>query len=453
MDNTTTELVTRPLAVPPHSLDDISRPFAGDLLQRKALARRLTNYIDRLACGAVLAIDAPWGEGKSWFARHWCADLEKAGYRVGMIDAFQQDYVEDPFFLLVGEIREVCQEDKHLANRLADKAAAVAGAILPTGFKLVLNAGGKWLLGTTDVVDQVRDAADAAVEKSAEFVQEWAKQKLEAYAAEQETVRAFRAEVQKFAAAKDKPVVIFVDELDRCRPEFAVRLIERTKHFFDVPNLVFVLVMNRGQLENAICGVYGPKTDAAAYLGKFLNLSLSLPKSRNSDVGPEAMMTKYVKATLKRYGEDQSPGWFGATLPASAQLFDLSLRDIERACALRFLSDMECDGLLACLVSIRIKKPEVFNALKRGNNAGFKAFFDALEERRQMGLWGSDGPITRYLNALLALARLAAGMGGNSERESLMQERQLLFAEDFSSSDDPVLLLVRAVRSLDLEVE
>ena len=93
--------------MPENILDDIARPFAGDLLERTRLSDRLTTYIDRLREGAVIAIDASWGEGKTWFARHWAASLQRTGHPVAYLDAFCQNDELDPFFILAAELAPV----------------------------------------------------------------------------------------------------------------------------------------------------------------------------------------------------------------------------------------------------------------------------------------------------------------------------------------------------------
>ena len=60
--------------------------FDGDLFERKELANRLTNMLNRLPDGAVLSIDSPWGEGKTWFGRRWEANLKDQGFRTAYID-------------------------------------------------------------------------------------------------------------------------------------------------------------------------------------------------------------------------------------------------------------------------------------------------------------------------------------------------------------------------------
>ena len=97
--------VTRTVPHPESGVpDDIARPFAGDLLERTRLADRLTGYINRLKEGAVIAIDASWGEGKTWFAKNWAARLRRENHPVVFIDAFAQNDELDPFFILAAEL-------------------------------------------------------------------------------------------------------------------------------------------------------------------------------------------------------------------------------------------------------------------------------------------------------------------------------------------------------------
>ncbi|MDO6804915.1 P-loop NTPase fold protein, partial [Wenyingzhuangia sp. 1_MG-2023] len=83
----------------------------------------------------------------------------------------------------------------------------------------------------------------------------------------------------------DSPIVIFIDELDRCRPDFAVQMLEVIKHTFDVVNVKFVLVTNTKQLRAAINHRYGPLVDAQRYLDKFLKFSVRLPADVSGRVG------------------------------------------------------------------------------------------------------------------------------------------------------------------------
>ena len=262
-------------------------PFQGDAFNRTALADKLNGFLDRLKDGCVIAIDAPWGEGKTWFGRNWKASLDQRGHTTVFVDAFERDYIEDPFTLLCSEVLatfEAASQDP-VGNSLKDASLRLGKALLPLAAKLSINALGRVLLGTPDISKDVADLGQKLDEKLADATEKFVASRIAGADAEKKSVQAFREALTEFASKQDKPVVFFVDELDRCRPDFAIRLIERIKHFFDVPNLVFVLLLNREQLERTVQGIYGQGFDAHSYLGKFVHLFFSLPKNLGRDTG------------------------------------------------------------------------------------------------------------------------------------------------------------------------
>ena len=345
--------------------------FDGDLLQRDKLAAKLTGYLDRLRAGAVLAIDAPWGEGKTWFGRNWEQYLKDKDHKVVFIDAFEQDYVEDPFLLLAAEIAEV-MGNKDATEEFRSKAAGVMKAILPIGTKALINIMGRVALGTSDVAKVVEDGISAASDETADAAGKWVEGKINYHAQEKDSLKSFKDEITKIAAAQDKPVVIIIDELDRCKPTFAVQLIERVKHLFDVPNLVFVLLLNRNQLEKAVKGVYGAETDASAYLGKFVNFFFMLPKRTSVDMTNNNHVKIYVFHVFKRYNfENKGRQGFEDNLSAMATIYGMSLRDIEQAIALyAFAQPFDIlNNFLAYAIALKIKDIELFQRLSKDNNA------------------------------------------------------------------------------------
>lgn len=78
-------------------------------------------------------------------------------------------------------------------------------------------------------------------------------------------------------------IVVLIDELDRCRPDFAVDLLERIKHYFNCPGISFVISANLTQLEHAIKARYGLNFDARRYLKRFFDLELKLPQMRTEN--------------------------------------------------------------------------------------------------------------------------------------------------------------------------
>lgn len=418
-----------PLVLPKTDYD-IKVPFEGDILNRKPLADRITGYIDRLRAGAVLSIDASWGEGKTWFGRHWSKQLSEQGHKVVFIDAFEQDYAEDPFLLIAAEIAEALNDDKGTAQSLREKAANVMKAILPVGTKAMINLAGRVALGSTDMSKDIKSVAEAVTGSTADAASKWIEKKLEDHAQEKASLQHFKIELAKFTASQPKPVVLFIDELDRCRPDFAVRLIERAKHFFDVPNLVFVLLMNRSQLEKAVKGVYGQETDASGYLDKFVHIFLRLPKdmSRNK-TWDEHRLSAFIQNVLGRYNFDLSQtghiNEFRNYLSVWAINFDMSLRDIERACTLFAMSDIHGEiGFLAYLIMLKIKHSALYARLVRNEvvahkeasellspliskkgldeNDWYAIYFKCLQEVHQVEMGVDTSIQTPYLNTYIS---------------------------------------------------
>jgi len=345
--------------------------FSDDRLDRKPLAEKLTGYLSRLNDGAVLAIDAPWGEGKTWFGRNWAKHLEDSSYKVVYIDAFEQDYVEDPFMLITSEILSIVEKDSEIEENLKKGSVEVGKALLPVAGKALVNIGGRFLFGSTDLSGEFQEALEAGTANVAELTSELIKENLESYGKDKLAMQEFKIQLTEFAQTQDKPIVIFIDELDRCKPNFAVNLVERIKHFFDVPNIVFVLLLNRDQLEKAVKGVYGSETDASAYLGKFVNFFFALPKPTQDGFNYEHRLKSFINATMKKYkftrGNDSHSGFLNH-LEMWSKCFNMSLRDIEKSVALYSFSGIvgEISWILTYLIALKVKEPKLFQSLVLG---------------------------------------------------------------------------------------
>ncbi|KVQ75730.1 hypothetical protein WK07_20340 [Burkholderia multivorans] len=310
----------------------------------------------------MIAIDSQWGGGKTWFGRNWAAKLKQDGHKVAFIDAFEQDYTEDPFLPIAAELSNLLDPSND-EKKLAKMAAKVATVYLPVAAKMAMRFAAHKILGEFDVEKEIQDVADAAIknaeEKSEEFVKQWVERRLENYLEERKSLDAFRSALTDMASKEKKPVVVFIDELDRCRPDFAVRLIERIKHFFETPNVVFVLLIHREQLSRAIAGVYGPSTDGAAYLSKFVHFFFTLPAAHNHH---------YIEIVLDRLGfpvdADGSVQEFANYFSEWQFLANLTMRDIERGCALFAYAQLKgAERLLAYLITMKLRRPYLFQRL------------------------------------------------------------------------------------------
>lgn len=78
--------------------------------------------------------------------------------------------------------------------------------------------------------------------------------------------------------AEKERLVIIIDELDRCKPCFAVRLLERVKHYFSNDSVTFIFSVNMDELQHTIKHHYGNKFDAFRYLDRFFDFRYMLPQ-------------------------------------------------------------------------------------------------------------------------------------------------------------------------------
>lgn len=285
-------------------LDNIQQAWEGDLWDRKRLGIQLTNYVDRLQCGAVLALDARWGEGKTWFVRHWQKHLEDESHNVIYLDAFANDYLDDPFLVISSEITSCLAKDDDVdqshINIFKEKAAAAYQALLPSLPKVLLTLGLNLISGGVlgAAVQEIHKAGEGVIESATDEIGDKIKEsietKIESHEADKNTLLAFKQELAQLASSLDKPLVFIIDELDRCRPDFAIRLIERIKHFFDIKNIVFVLVMDKAQFSKVVCHNYGyDEKLGEEYLDKFVDFIIKLKMSTFQYVKQQDQIKKY----------------------------------------------------------------------------------------------------------------------------------------------------------------
>ena len=146
------------------------------------------------------------------------------------------------------------------------------------------------------------------VEKEAgQALASYAQSKLDNYLEARKSLRAFKNMLEQLAAElaranNDLPLVVVIDELDRCRPSYAVELLETAKHLFTVDHIVFVLALNRLELAHSICAVYGIGFDAEGYLRRFFDVYFPLPESKRRPF----IETTLLKTGIENYFRSRS---------------------------------------------------------------------------------------------------------------------------------------------------
>jgi len=245
-----------------------SNPFANDKLDRKASASTFITMASMYAySGCVVALNGEWGSGKTTFVKMTMQEMRNQGYRPLYFNAWENDFVSDPLVALLSEMKEIAPTSNKWDGVIANGGKIVtsmAGSIL------------KSILKHKFGIDS--ETCSIGIDEATNLL----KADLDEFANQKRTFQDFKDALSSYIAdntEEGKPVVFFVDELDRCNPNFAVKVLERIKHLFDIPNVVFVLSISKTQLEYAIQGYYGSeKIDSSNYLRRFIDVEFSLKK-------------------------------------------------------------------------------------------------------------------------------------------------------------------------------
>jgi hypothetical protein len=266
-------------------------------IKRKQLAERFTQYLKSRNTkdnAYVVNLNGAWGTGKTYFVTEWKKLVEEQGHIAIKIDAWESDYLNDPLAIIIAELLE--QIKANIKDYNADfeaKEKEVANAILNIGkniLPILAKILGKHLLGkaaTDDIVALLEKTTGSLL--SSEKPQndlnigELGLSVVRQHKQHKQFAQDFKKQARELVdfALGDNPnrqVFIFIDELDRCRPTYAIEMLETVKHLFDIPNFIFVLSTDTNQLQHSIKAVYGNEFDSHEYLSRFFEQRLTLPE-------------------------------------------------------------------------------------------------------------------------------------------------------------------------------
>ncbi|CAM4308508.1 KAP family P-loop NTPase fold protein [Pseudoalteromonas maricaloris] len=255
---------------------ELDNPFQFDLLDRQSEIETISSITTSVCAPLVMSIDSPWGTGKTTFIKMWQAYLEAQNVTAIYFNAWESDYAEDPLVALVAQLdRWVKGFNNDDPKCMAWKKAK---SLLPSIAKsTVVNAAKIATFGSLDLEKEVEKVA-------ADFVGESVTDLVDTFNEQASAINQFKELVGKTISAlgdEQKNLLIFVDELDRCRPTYSIELLERIKHLFNIERIVFVLSTDIEQLSHSICAVYGNQFNARNYLQRFIDINYSLKTPDN----------------------------------------------------------------------------------------------------------------------------------------------------------------------------
>jgi len=345
-----------------------------DEFNRKPIAKNIIRLLTSPIDLSPMVIDGGWGTGKTEFCQKLIQLMQQQhpDYQPVYIDAFRSDHSGEPLLALLAEIIKTCTPPKDSDEKLIEehkdrirRITKAAGFLMKTVAKAAV---GHVLKQNTDDLaeelqqimndDQEADSlAETVTDAAATIASHTIDATVEALLKEQieaeKNLKTLKACLKEFAEAK--PIILFIDELDRCRPDYAVDMLEVIKHVFEVENVKIVLVTNTKQLRAAINHRYGVEVDAQKYLDKFLKYSFALP---DKIVAPFGMIQALV-----------SVEYFKQLIRKSRMADELRSLIEERNGTINFISDMiERNNISLRETERLVRFLEIYHSLSGGLN-------------------------------------------------------------------------------------
>lgn len=265
--------------------------FNPDFLERSKYAEFLTSYLYGQDKGKsyVLNLNSGWGTGKTYFLKRWKYDLDKH-HPVIYIDAWKDDHSDDPFLSVVSSLitQLRAKTDKNEGSMLSKSFEFGSRLVKQVAPILIGGLAKKYIgvaldempFGNDEKPSNSNDKIDQVAQKISGLLLSDHEKRMSSITALKKTIKlwidAVIGQNSQGNGKLEEPTFIIIDELDRCRPDYAVKTLEVVKHIFDIPGVFFVIATDTEQLQHAIKVVYGSDFNAHIYLSRFFDARFSL---------------------------------------------------------------------------------------------------------------------------------------------------------------------------------
>ncbi|MGF1453505.1 MAG: P-loop NTPase fold protein [Opitutales bacterium] len=248
--------------------------------------------------GLVVSLNAPFGCGKSTFLKMWLNRIRNKesqfpeGSMCVNVNAWESDYLGDPLFSVVTALLSSFGDDSEQAKQVRDAFKDVGWFIASAGSQAAWKLTGINPVVAGDLAERKRKERGAD-EIPADF--------LALFEMRRRAMSHLKSELGRLVAGSGHPVFVFIDELDRCRPDYAVAYLETIKHVFDIKGLIFILSIDKQQIESSCKIMFGPSLNFEEYFRKFVHRDFNLRTTAAVEINKTTAI-KYAEYYLNRDG-------------------------------------------------------------------------------------------------------------------------------------------------------
>jgi KAP family P-loop domain len=245
----------------------------------------------------VISLNAGFGAGKSTFFKMWADSIKKNCSTdspvVVEVNAWNDDYCGDPFVALVSGLIESLNQEDPKAKSLLNAAKDIGWFLTGVGNQVVNKLTGVNVVSAGELAEKKKSVREGR--------QDHAEGYFDIYRAKRKALQSIKDAIRDLIRNGSPSILILVDELDRCRPDYAISYLETIKHVFDIHGIVFVLAVDRKQLECSAKAAFGVDLDFPEYYRKFVQREVALPKP--NEEAYKVLASRYVEYYLERESE------------------------------------------------------------------------------------------------------------------------------------------------------